>query len=145
MTRRTAMARRAAVVFFLAAVGAAAISTSLASQGSQQVFRGGATLVYVDVYPRKGARVVQGLPAKDFQVFEDGNPQSVQTFEFIKFEPAPFDADRRDPTSVADSERQAADPRNRLFVVYLDIYNATRFGSRDANRPVVDFLTRTIG
>src|SRR5690242_13044697 len=100
MTRRTASSRRAAVVLCLATVGAIAVSVSLGSQSAQppqspQVFRGGATLVYVDVYPRKNDRVVEGLTAKDFQVFEDGKPQSVQTFEYIKFEPAPFDADRR--------------------------------------------------
>ena len=97
------------------------------------------------MYPRRGEQFVEGLTANDFQVFEDGAPQSVQTFELITFTSSPFDSERRDPTSVSDSERQAADPRNRLFVVYLDRFHTTRGGSRDSRQSLVDFLNRTIG
>ena len=110
-----------------------------------QVFRGGADLVYVDVYPRQNDKVIDGLTAQDFQVFEDGRPQSVQTFDFIRFEPSPIDAERRDPNSVDDANRQAADPKNRVFVVYLDRFHTSRQGARDSARPVLDFLNRTIG
>ncbi len=123
----------------------AATSLRPSARATAQVFRAEANLVYVDVYPRREDRLVEGLTAKDFQVFEDGKPQSVQTFEFITFASSPVDSDRRDPTSVADSERQAADPRNRLFVVYLDRFHTTRAGSRDSRQPLVDFLNRTIG
>ena len=78
-------------------------------------------------------------------MFEDGAPQSVQTFELITFTSSPFDSERRDPTTLSDSERQAADPRNRLFVVYLDRFHTTRAGSRDSRQSLVDFLNRTIG
>ena len=125
-----------------AAVGLEPISRA---QQPPQVFRADANLVYVDVYPRSQDRLVEGLTAEDFQVFEDGKPQTVQTFEFITFTSSPVDSDRRDPTSVADSERQAADPRNRLFVVYLDRFHTTRHGSRDSRQPLTDFLNRTIG
>lgn len=116
-----------------------------AQQQSPQVFRADANLVYVDVYPRREDRLVEGLTAQDFQVFEDGKAQNVQTFEFITFASSPVDSDRRDPTSVADSERQATDPRNRLFVIYLDRFHTTRAGSRDSRQPLVDFLNRIIG
>jgi VWFA-related protein len=109
-----------------------------------QVFRAEANLVYVDAYPRRGEQFVEGLTQNDFQVFEDGKPQTVQTFELITAS-NPLDAERRDPTSVADSERQAADPRNRLFVIYLDRFHTTRAGSRDSRQALVDFLNRTIG
>ena len=130
------------VVLLLTAAG-----WQLATRAQQppQVFRADANLVYVDVYPRRGDQLVEGLTANDFQISEDGNPQAVQTFEFITFGSSPVDSSRRDPTSVADSERQAADPRNRLFVIYLDRFHTTRAGSRDSRQPLVDFLNRTIG
>lgn len=145
MDRPYRQARRIGIVACL--VGALGVSTSSAPQSSQppQVFRSGADLVYVDVYPRKADRVVEGLTAENFQITEDGKPQTVQTFEFIQFEPSPPDAERRDPNTAADGERQAADPKNRVFVIYLDQFHTTRQGARDSAQPVLDFLTRTIG
>lgn len=109
------------------------------------IFRGGVNFVSVDVYPRRDGKVVEGLRAEDFQVFEDGKPQQIETFEFIKIEPNPVDAERRDPVSQADGDRQARDPRNRVFVVYLDKAHTTVEGARYARQPLIDFLTRTIG
>lgn len=108
-------------------------------------FRGGTTFVSVDVYPRVDGQVVEGLNATDFQVFEDGRPQAIESFEFVRIEPNPVDSDRRDPTSQADGDRQAADPRNRVFVVYLDTIHTTVAGGQHARQPLVDFLNRTIG
>jgi VWFA-related protein len=111
----------------------------------QPRFRAGATFVRVDVYPRLDGQVIPDLGRGDFQVFEDGRPQTVETFEFIRFEPNTPDAERRDPNNSADSERQAADPRNRVFVVYIDPYHTSISGSFYAASPTVEFLTRTIG
>lgn len=112
---------------------------------SPPVFRGGTTFVSVDVYPRRDGEVIDGLETGDFQVLEDGVPQTVETFEFIRIAPNPLDAERRDPNTKAEGDRQAADPRNRVFVVYLDIQHTTVAGSHYAREPVVEFLTRTIG
>jgi VWFA-related protein len=108
------------------------------------VFRGGTTFVSVDVYPRQDGRVIEGLTKDDFEVIEDGKAQTVETFQFIKYETALVDDERRDPTSFADSERQAADPRNRLFVVYLDPYSI-EIDAIDVKSTVMTFLERTIG
>ena len=116
----------------------------LAQNEPGQIFRGETTLVYVDAYPRQNDRLVEGLQSGDFQVFEDGKPQAIQTFEYIRFEPAlPGDV-RHDPTSVAESERQAADPRNRLFVVFLDLYHVSRLGMRDIPGPLLAFLDQSL-
>ena len=112
---------------------------------SPPVFRGGTTFVSVDVYPRRDGEVVEGLETGDFQVLEDGVPQTVETFQFIRVAPNPPDAERRDPNTKADGDRQAADPRNRVFVVYLDLRHTTVAGSHYARQPVLEFLTRTIG
>ena len=92
-----------------------------AQQQQPQVFRAGTTLINVDVYPRRDGRVIEGLRAEDFQVLEDGVLQNVDAFEFIRTEPNPLDSERRDPGTQRDGDEQAADPHNRVFVVYLDI------------------------
>ena len=120
-------------------------ASSTPQEPSPPVFRGGVNFVNVDAYPRRDGHVVEGLRAEDFQVLEDGKPQKVETFEFIRTEPNAVDSDRRDPNSDEDSNRQAADPRNRVFVVYLDIFHTTFNGARDTRRPLLDFLGRTIG
>jgi VWFA-related protein len=132
-------------------------ASSLAARGDQSaqqppvspqqlpVFRAGTVLVRVDAYPRRDGKIVEGLTKDDFQVTEDGKPQAVDGFEFIRIEPNTPDAELRDPTSVADGERQAADPHNRVFVVYLDMFHTTVSGSYYAAQPVINFLTRTIG
>jgi VWFA-related protein len=118
---------------------------ALSAQGQRPpVFRGGTTFVSVDAYPRRDGRFIDNLRKEDFTVLEDGKPQAIDRFELVRFAPNPIDADRVDPSSVADSERQAADPHGRLFVVYLDTYHADRNGSRDSRQPVIDFLNRTI-
>jgi len=153
MRLSTAVIRRTVYVVCLAAgafssgLGARQQTSQTTPAGQQRppIFRGGAAFVSVDVYPRRDGKIVDGLTAKDFQVFEDGKPQAVESFEFVRIAPNPADEERRDPTSVADSERQAADPHNRLFVVYLDFFHTTLAGSHTIRRPIVDFLTRTIG
>lgn len=111
----------------------------------EPVFRAGVEFVSVDVFPRRDGQVIEGLTAADFQILEDGTPQAIESFEFVRIEPNPVDSERRDPTSLADGDRQAADPRNRVFVVYLDLANTTIAGGHHARQPVVDFLKRTIG
>ena len=121
-----------------------ALSANQQPSGQRPVFRAGAVLVSVDAYPRKDGRVIEGLTKDDFVVFEDGKPQTIETFQFVRVDPVTPDADRRDPTSVADAERQAADPRNRLFVIFLDLFHVSFAGSNYAPAPILDFLHRTL-
>jgi hypothetical protein len=108
------------------------------------VFRGGTVQVAVDVYPRRDGSIIEGLTAADFELTEDGKPQAVETFQFIRHEPSPIDAERRDPTSIADSERQAADPANRLFVVYLNPLKLRLFGAENVQSSVMGVLSGVI-
>jgi VWFA-related protein len=134
----------AAVIASLVVLAAGAQQPE-SQEPSTPIFRAGTTYVSVDVFPRRDGQVVEGLTAEDFEVFEDGQPQTIEAFQFIRIEPNPLDADRRDPNNVADAERQARDPANRLFVVYLDFAHTTIEGSHYARQPVLDFLNRTIG
>jgi VWFA-related protein len=137
--------KRLPVVVSACALAAAVLSATSQTPQQRPVFRAGTVFVSVDAYPRRDGKVVEGLTKDDFEIFEDGKPQAVEAFEFIRVDPITPDADRRDPTSVEDGNRQAADPHNRVFVVYLDIYNTSLVGARETRAPVIEFLTRAIG
>jgi VWFA-related protein len=109
------------------------------------VFRGEAVLVTVDVYPQREGKIVEGLKAEDFQVLEDGKPQVVENVEFVRVEPSLSESERRDPGSMSEMLRQASDPHNRVFVVFLDQMHVTIEGSHATRRPMVDTLNRIIG
>jgi VWFA-related protein len=122
-----------------------AIFSAASPHAQQEPFRAGVTLINVDVYPRRDGRVVEGLTSQDFEILEDGVPQKVDAFEFIRTEPNPLDSERRDPSSQREGDEQAADPHNRVFVVYLDIYHTMLEGANTTRLPLLDFLNRTIG
>jgi len=119
------------------------MSALLVAAQQRPVFRGGANFVLVDAYPSKDGRIVEGLTAADFQIFEDGKPQAIDSIEFVRIEPTP-EAARQDPNTVAEAMAQAADPHNRVFVVFLDSYHTTVTGSHDIRGPLVDALNRII-
>ena len=98
----------------------------------------------VDVYPSRDGKIVEGLTPADFQVFEDGRPQAVDGFEFIRIEPNTPDAFRRDPNTQEEGNQLAQIWRNRVFVVYLDYYHMNLVGSHTTRRPLVDFLNRML-
>src|SRR4029453_1328700 len=134
------MTRQVAGVVVLAFCG-----VSVAGLQTQRppTFRGGANFVLVAVYPTDNAGIVEGLKAADFQVLENGRPQAIEQFEFIRIEPSP-EAMRRDPSTQAEALDQAADPHNRLFVVYLDHYPVNADGSHATQRPLVEALNQVL-
>jgi VWFA-related protein len=124
---------------------AAAVWTVAAAQVPQQVFRAGTVFVNVDAYPRRDGRVIEGLTKADFEVKEDGKLQTVEALEFVRVAPYTPEADLKDPNTVEESYRLARDPRNRVFVIYLDLFHTTPAGSYYAREPLLDFLRRSIG
>lgn len=131
-------------LFAVPAAMVAALAVVPAQQ--QPPIRSGVNYVNVDVYPRRAdGRIADGLARQDFQLFEDGVAQTIDSFELIRFQTSPPDAERRDPNTQAEGDREAADPRRRVFVVYLDLFHVDLVGSHDARSPIVNFLTRTIG
>ena len=129
--------RRRIVVVLTCALAVAALSAGGAQTPQQRpVFRSGAIFVNVDAYPRKDGKVVENLTKADFEIFEDGKPQAVEEFEFVRVEPNTPDEERRDPTSIADSEsrgRRSAQPRVRRLSRHLQ-----RHAVRIALRPTAD-------
>ncbi len=140
------------------------------AQRQPPTFRAGANFVQVDVYPTAGGRPVADLSKDEFDVLEDGVPQSVATFEHVAVRPAAPDAPRVDPRSTAEEKSLIADPHNRLWVLFLDTYHVTDpagwhnatirmpgsttearprekkpLGPRPIDKALVNFLERAIG
>jgi VWFA-related protein len=117
----------------------------LSQSGPTPQFRAGAVLVTVDAYPQQNGQIVEGLTPEDFEVLEDGKVQKVEAFDFVRIEPAVAEGARRDPNTVGEANALAADPKNRVFVVYLDVYHVRVGGSYATRQPLVDTLTRVLG
>src|ERR1051326_5213630 len=114
------------------------------------VFRAGAHFVRVDAYPAtQDGKIVEGLKAVDFEILEDGKPQAIESFDFIKFDTFTPEAERRDPVSQQAGFDLAADPRYRLFIVYADLtFTKSANGIENLSlieQPLVNFLERSIG
>ena len=116
------------------------------------VFRGGTHFVRVDAYPMENGRIVEGLAAADFEILEDGKPQQIDSFDFLKFDAFTPDAERRDPVSQRAGFDMAADPRYRVFVIFVDmVFNSHRgpfVSVPDLPRlqqPLVNFIDRMLG
>jgi hypothetical protein len=124
------------------------LATSLpAGQSPEQrpTFRAGSHFVRVDAYPRRDGRIVRDLAAADFEVFEDGRPQRIETFDFVEFFPWAPEASRRDPSSVQEGFRLAEDPDYRVFVFYYDVYHVEFMSSRRLEAPLENTIERMLG
>ena len=141
----TALAFVVAAVAIFASPFVAARQQTPPQQQRPPVFRGESVLVTVDVYPQRDGKIVEGLKASDFEVLEDGKPQTVETIEFVRIEPGTPESARRDPNNLKEMLELAGDPHNRVFVVFLDQLHVTIDGSHATRRPMVDALDRIIG
>ena len=142
----TACAAGLAIVLFGAAPSAQSTGQTGQQQPPQQtpVFRAATNLVQVDAYPTKDGQIIEGLTAKDFQIFEDGKPQAIESVEFIRIEPNTPEAMRRDPNTQEEGNKLAADPRNRVFVIFLDHFHSSLAGSYSVARPIITMLNRLL-
>lgn len=126
-----------------------AAATLIAGQSTplqqRPAFRAGAHYVRVDAYPFQDGRIVRGLTAEDFEILEDGRPERIETLEFIEFPSWPVDAERRDPNSIHDGFRLAADPAYRVFVFYYDVHHVDFVESRRLRTPFLNLVQRMLG
>ena len=104
-----------------------------------------ANYVRLDVYPSKGGAPVLDLRAEDFDVLENGVRQKVQAFEHVVVSPAGPQSMRIEPNSVRAGEQMAANPRNRVFVVFLDVAHVAVEGSHAIKEPLIRLLDRVLG
>jgi VWFA-related protein len=103
-----------------------------AAAQQQPVFRTGANLVRVDVAViARDGKPVDALTADDFQIEEDGIPQTIQTFKFVQAsgQPAPGDDRSLAIRSRSDIEMEAARDDVRVVVIFWDEYYIDRMAS----------------
>jgi VWFA-related protein len=149
MLRRHAAIGIVGIICVLAWTGSRAGDQGAPAPASQQppvapVFRGGVNYVLVDAYPQRQGRIVEGLTPADFEILEDGKPQAIDAFEFVRVNARQADATYRDPNTVDEMNRQAADPRSRVFVVFLDTLHTKVDGSNRIRAPLVKTLNSII-
>lgn len=108
-------------------------------------FRAATNLVRVDVYATTDGAPIQDLTAADFEVFEDGTPQKIDSFEHIVVQPAGPQEALPEPGSVPVANALAADPRRRVFVIYLDNQHVSVEGSHAIKEPLIELMQRMMG
>src|SRR5207237_6544120 len=132
----------------VAAICAVAALAAAAAQPPAQppppTFRTEANYVRVDVYPTKDGAPVADLTRDDFEIAENGAPQRIEQFEHVVIRGnVPQDL-RSEQNTVRESLAMAANPRARLFIVFLDTYHVDVGASHNIRKPLVDTLDRLI-
>ncbi|MEO5739795.1 MAG: VWA domain-containing protein [Vicinamibacterales bacterium] len=107
------------------------------------VFRSDINFVRVDVIvnDRQG-NPVNDLKAEDFEVTEDGKPQSIQTFKLINVsDDTGVGTDPpREVRNPIEEQTEAARDDVRLFAIFLDDYHVRLENSMRAREPIARFV-----
>lgn len=154
-----AFTHRRARGFLLAGMLAIAISTAGQGQAppsppqaqepqtdpTQPTFRVEASFVLTDVFVTADGTPVTDLRQEDFEVHEDGVLQTIRSFEHVQLGGVPSGVSRRSPSTVAESRAAAADPRRRVFVLFLDTFHITRAASMETRESLKTFLRHVLG
>ena len=138
-------ARLTSLFVCMATVLAASQGQQPANDPQQPTFRAGANYVRLDMYATQDSRFVDNLTAADIDLREDGVAQQIASFEYVRVRGASPEAVRIEPSSVAGSRQTAADPRARVFVIFLDTLHTSIEGSAAMRLPLVRFLDRALG
>ena len=110
-------------------------------------FRAGINFIRVDVIVTDGdGNLVRDLDVSDFQVFEDGEPQDIESFQLIEIGPVPEpDAEPARPViNRYDEEREAARADTRIFVVFFDDYHVRWEHGVRAGRTLARFIRENL-
>ena len=115
------------------------------------VFRGGTHFVRVDAYPVRDGKIVEGLEPADFEILEDGKPQTVESLDFVRFDTFTPEAERYEPRTQREGFDMAADPRNRVFAIFIDLAFSQSAGAitstnsiKYIEQPLAQFLDRIL-
>lgn len=138
-------ARVAVALLAAAAIAGVAAQEPVQPDTPLPRFRGGTNLVRVDAYVSADGEAVTDLTADDFEVFEDDQPQEVESFELVHARGDGTAAAASSPTSTRDQTVAAQDPEARLFVLYLDRWHVGLNGSFRSSAPVRAFLEKVAG
>jgi len=134
----------------LLTAGAAALAPQQQPEKTPQepqrpTFRSEANFVRVDVYPTSGGKPLLDLRKEEFEVLEDGRPQAIETFEHVRISAGGMQSQAADPSSIEAMRQAAANPRSRVFVIFLDAPHVTSDGARNIGQALIRFLDRALG
>ncbi|HEY8534903.1 MAG TPA: VWA domain-containing protein [Vicinamibacterales bacterium] len=111
----------------------------------QPVFRADINFVRVDVIVTdKQGRPVEDLTADDFEVFEDGKPQAIESFQFFRIDRLTETTPSRPIRSTFDEESEAQRPDVRLFGIFLDDYHVRRGNAMRTRQFLADFVRNNL-
>ena len=113
------------------------------------VFRTGINFVRVDVIiSDKAGNPIADLSQADFDVTEDGKPQKIETFKFVKLDGGRGDAIKEPPREIRtdyDEEMEAARDDVRLFAIFLDDYHVRKGASLASRTQLARFIETQLG
>jgi len=113
------------------------------------LFRTGINFVRVDVIVTdRNGKEVSDLKQTDFEVLEDGKPQTVEAFKLVKLDGGAIptaDGPPRPIRSDSDEETEAARDDVRLFAVFLDDYHVREGASLATRAPISRFVETQLG
>src|SRR5580765_2557224 len=148
-TIRTLAVAGAVAVALCTAGGRAQQQQTGDDKGAQPAFRGGINFVRVDVIiSDKNGNNIADLKESDFEVTEDGKPQTVESFKFIKLDGGTMPGPDGPPRAIRtdeDEESEAAKDDVRLFAVFLDDYHVRRLASMGVRDPLTKFIETQLG
>lgn len=114
----------------------------------QPTFRTGINFVSVDaiITDRRG-NPVDDLTQDDFEILEDGQPQSIETFKLIRVDgnAGPGEGTPRQITSTYAEEAEARRDDVRLFVIFFDDYHVRLGASMRVKQDMIQFIQTQIG
>jgi VWFA-related protein len=111
------------------------------------VFRTGIDFVRVDaIVTSRDGQPVTDLSADDFEVFEDGVRQQVETFRLVQVQTTrgPGDPEPRQIRTASDEEIEAARDDSRIVAIFLDDYHVREVNSIKAREALIDFVTNDL-
>jgi VWFA-related protein len=114
------------------------------AQPTQPIFRAGTDLVRVDVTVTARDEPVADLTLEDFELTEDGIPQTVETIKFIKVD-GTRTSNLDEPLEIRSKEHallEAAREDVRLFAIFLDDYHISK--RPEITMPLRDVLTKFV-
>ena len=138
--------RRIAIAIALAGSVVPRIAAQAAQDPAQErpKFRVESNFVRVDAYPVRDGKPLLDLKAEDFEVYEDGTLQKIETFEHVVIRPAGPE-ERIDPGSQRAALAAVANPRNRVFVIFLDLEHVQTSSAHAINEPLIRLMDRILG
>lgn len=136
------MRRSAAAI--VAALGSLTVS---AQDRPSQPLRTEANYIRVDMYPTLRGRPVDDLSATEVEIADQGVAQQIDRFERVRprgAQPQPDAGPASLPAATGTAPASAREPRQRLFVLFLDTLHVEGNWSRGISQPLINALNALV-